>query len=103
MTIASRPQPEIAMPENVHHIRPADYTWKDIIRILLGVLMFILGLLGLVLPILQGLLFLLIAAILIAPYSRQVRRLLDYGERRFPGMMQRARRFKHRFFKANQV
>ena len=90
------------MSENAHHIRLADYTWKDIVRILLAVSMLILGLLGLVLPILQGLLFLLIAAVLIAPYSRQVRRLLNYGERRFPGVVQRAYQIKKRFFKSKQ-
>lgn len=91
------------MPESPHHIRPADYTWRDLARILLGVIMLVLGLLGLVLPILQGLLFLLIAALLIAPYSRRVRQLLDAGQRRFPGVVQRASRIKQRFCKSKQA
>lgn len=86
------------MPEHEPHIRPADYTWRDIARIALGVVMFILGVLGLVFPILQGLLFLLISAILLAPYSRRIRRLLDYGEQRFPGIVARAKQIKQRYF-----
>lgn len=90
--------PKRPMSESEQHIRPADYTWKDIVRIALGVVMFILGLLGLVFPILQGLLFLLISAILLAPYSRRVRQILNYGERRFPGIVARARQLKKRYF-----
>lgn len=89
--------PTKSMPESERHIRPADYTWKDIVRITFGVIMFILGVLGLVFPILQGLLFLLISAILLAPYSRRVRQLLDYGERRFPKIVTRARQIKNRY------
>lgn len=91
------------MSDSEHHIHPADYTWKDIVRITLGVIMFILGLLGLVFPILQGLLFLLISAILLAPYSRRVRQLLAYCERRFPGIMARARQIKQRFLKNHRA
>lgn len=87
------------MSESSQYIRPADYTWKDIVRITLGVIMFILGILGLIFPILQGMLFLLISAMLLAPYSRRVRRLLDYGERKFPWLTTRARDFKQRWFK----
>lgn len=78
------------------HISPAEYTWKDIVRITVGVIMFIVGIAGLILPILNGTLFLLFSAFVLAPYSRRVRRWLDYGERKFPWLSARARKFNHR-------
>lgn len=84
------------MNDDDGHIRPADYTWKDMVRIAAGVVMFILGLLGLVFPILQGALFLIISAFLLAPYSRRVRRLLSWAQRRFPMLFERARMFGRR-------
>jgi len=81
----------------------ANYTWRDWARIGAGVVMLVLGLLGLVFPILQGILFLLVAAFLLAPYSRTVRRLLAYGRLRYPGIYQRAREFKNRLHSRSRV
>ena len=75
-------------PEPVHW---RDMTWRDYLRIALGLLCFVLGILGLVLPILQGILFLIISAVLLAPYSRTVRRLLAWGQRRFPWVSLKAK------------
>lgn len=74
----------------------ADYTWKDVLRIGLGLIMFVLGILGLVLPILQGVLFLLISLVLLAPYSRTVRRGLAWMRLKFPGVHARARAWRQR-------
>lgn len=91
---------EMTMPEPDHrHIRPADYTWRDIARIAFGIFMVVLGVLGLVFPILNGTLFLIIAAFVLAPYSRRIRRLLDKAERRFPTLFARARSFGRRWFR----
>lgn len=90
---------EIAMSKPDGHIHPADYTWKDIARIALGAGMFVLGIAGLIFPILNGTLFLIISAFLLAPYSRRIRRLLDSAERRFPTLFARARSFGRRWFK----
>lgn len=79
------------------HIRPADYTWRDIGRIAFGVGMVVLGILGLVFPILNGTLFLIISAFLLAPYSRRIRSLLDRAENRFPTIFERARAFGRRW------
>ena len=49
---------ESAEPEPTR-IRFADMTWRDYVRIGLGVFFFLLGIAGLVLPILQGILFLI--------------------------------------------
>lgn len=68
-----------------------DMTWVDYLRVGFGIVMFVLGIAGLVLPVLQGILFLIISAILLAPYSRIVRRQLHRAEQRFPGVAGRAR------------
>ena len=73
------------------HVRWQDMTWKDYIRVVVGLVMFVLGIVGLVLPVLQGVLFLIISAILLAPYSRWVAKQLDRGERRFPWVAAKAR------------
>lgn len=65
---------------------------KDIVRIGAGVVFLLLGLAGLVLPVLQGVLFLMLAAILLAPYSRHVRSWLAWAERRYPRLAARLRR-----------
>lgn len=75
------------------------YTWKDYLRIGAGVVMFILGLIGLVFPILQGVLFLIIAAALLAPYSVTIRRLQAWSERRFPSSHERAHALRERLGK----
>lgn len=75
------------------------YTWRDFVRIGAGIVMLILGLLGLVLPVLQGILFLLISALLLAPYSRWVRSWLQWSEQRFPNAHRQAERFKDKFKK----
>lgn len=87
------------MSESDGHIRLADYTWKDIARIALGLTLFVVGVLGLVFPILNGTLFLIVAAFVLAPYSRRIRRLLDRAEQRFPTVFKRARGFGRRWFK----
>ncbi len=74
----------------------ADYTWKDVLRIGLGLIMFLLGIVGLVLPILQGVLFLLISLVLLAPYSRTVRRGLAWMRLKFPGVHRQARAWRQR-------
>lgn len=67
-----------------------DFTWKDWLRVGAGVILLLLGLAGLVLPILQGVLFLILSALLLAPYSRSVQRLQTWAERRFPEVHRKA-------------
>ena len=77
--------------EEPHVIRWAEMTWADYLRVGAGLFFFLLGIAGLVLPILQGVLFLIVSAILLAPYSRWVQKQLRRLERRFPSIFQRAR------------
>ncbi|GAB3671827.1 hypothetical protein [Salinisphaera aquimarina] len=69
----------------------ADMTWRDYLRIGAGVFFFLLGIAGLVLPILQGVLFLIISAFLLAPYSLWVQKQLARFETKFPWLSEKAR------------
>lgn len=68
------------------------YNWKDGVRIGTGLVMLLLGLIGLVLPILQGALFLIVSAVLLGPYSLTVQRIQAWSERKFPETHRRAHR-----------
>lgn len=71
-------------------------SWRDIVRVTAGLIMLLLGLLGLVLPVLQGILFLLVAGFLLAPYSPTVQRGLDWARRRYPRVFARGRLIRAR-------
>lgn len=71
-----------------------------IFRLTLGLLFFALGLVGLVVPILQGWLFLALAALVLSRDIPILTRLVDWIGRRFPALqhpIQRWRRFVARF------
>lgn len=82
-------------PNPMKHWRT--FTWKDYLRVGAGMFMFVLGLVGLVLPILQGVLFLIISAVLLAPYSDKVQGWLDATERRYPELHRRLHQFKEKY------
>jgi len=86
-------------PAQPTRIRWADMTWRDYLRIGAGVFFFLLGLAGLVLPILQGVLFLIISAILLAPYSLWVQKQLARFEAKFPWIAEKAKSFTTRWSK----
>ena len=85
------------MPKKRH------YSWKDLLRIGAGIVMLILGIIGLVLPVLQGVLFLIVAAFLLAPYRHTVRRGLAWSKRRFPGVHAKAENFKRKHFSGDRA
>jgi hypothetical protein len=92
MTINDSEQQLQATPRaKPKRIRWADMTWRDHVRVGLGVFFFLLGIAGIILPILQGVLFLIISAILLAPYSLWVQKQLARFERRFPWLSDKAR------------
>lgn len=82
----------------MRHRRVADYTWKDGVRISAGMIMLVLGVLGLVFPILQGILFLMVAAVLLAPYSRTIHRGLAWLRLKFPATHQKLRDYERRIW-----
>lgn len=57
---------------------------KRIIRIAAGCFFLLLGLIGTVIPVLPQVPFLLIGALLLAPYVRIIRKLLIYLHRKYP-------------------
>ena len=68
-------------------------TAKRVARIAVGVLLLVLGVIGLFLPILQGLLFLALGAVLLSADVPLFRRLLLPFARRHPRLARRAARF----------
>lgn len=56
------------------------------VRIVSGWIMIVLGLAGLFLPFLQGVLFLAIGALMLAPYVRIFRKVALLIQRRFPSV-----------------
>lgn len=65
-------------------------TEKPLIRIIAGWTFFVLGVLGLFLPILQGWLFISIGAVLLAPYVPFFQRILDWVKKKFPQIARHA-------------
>ena len=63
-------------------------------RQVVGWAFIVLGVVGLFLPILQGILFIAIGAILLAPYVRIFRRLSAWIHKRFPGLRKYTNRFR---------
>lgn len=82
----------------MRHRRVADYTWRDGLRITAGMIMLVLGVVGLVFPILQGILFLIIAAVLLAPYSRSIHRALAWLRLKFPDTHRKFRHYERKFW-----
>ncbi|MFQ5789763.1 MAG: hypothetical protein ACE5JI_04725, partial [Acidobacteriota bacterium] len=65
-------------------------------KIMAGLVLLGLGFVGLFLPVLQGVLFMLAGLALLATESRRVRRLMVGIRRRHPGPWRHARDLKHR-------
>jgi len=70
---------------------------KRILRFILGIAFLVLGVLGLFLPILQGILFLIVGLIILAPESRRIRRLLDRLRLRWPKVFEAGERIRKKF------
>ena len=69
---------------------PPQSRLRKILRISLGIAFLILGVLGLVFPILQGILFLIIGFLLLAPHSRFIQRRLDWFRNKYPHLYGRS-------------
>lgn len=77
---------------------PADRRsrWKRWLRIGLGWVFVLFGLVGLILPFLQGIVFLLLGLVLLAGEQAWARRLLDRLRQRFPRVAAAAHRAEER-------
>lgn len=69
---------------------------KRIIRLFFGWTFFVLGLLGLVLPVLQGVLFLIVSVILLAPDVPFFKKILDKLKNRYPKLAKKAEKITKR-------
>jgi uncharacterized protein len=70
---------------------------KTVMRHIAGWTLLLVGIAGLVLPILQGWLFIAIAAVLLAPDVPIFARLLCWVQERSPGLGRAVARFRSRF------
>ncbi len=69
--------------------------WRAI-KLLLGFTMLVLGIVGLFVPVLQGVLFLIVALTLLGSEIRFVRRIQLQLSRRYPGPWREARKMRKR-------
>ena len=70
---------------------------KRILRITFGVFFLALGIIGIFLPILQGIFFIVIGLLLLAPYNKFIRRHMDTFKKKHPKLYQRAQALKRKF------
>jgi uncharacterized protein len=78
---------------------------KEIGILLVGWFILALGVLGLFLPLLQGVLFILIGLAILSTRSKTIQRLLDALETRHPGYHAKIEKWRHRvrgWFKAGK-
>ena len=64
---------------------------KRILRYVTGIFFLILGVIGLFLPVLQGILFIIIGLLILAPESKLIRDFLNKLEKKFPKIFEKAR------------
>jgi uncharacterized protein YqgC (DUF456 family) len=57
----------------------------------------ILGVLGLFLPVLQGILFIIMGLLILAPESRRIRKLLVILRKKYPAVFKHADRLKRKY------
>jgi hypothetical protein len=88
MTKAETTKPELPR-------KPLHPVWR-IMKIIVGIAFLGLGFIGLFLPVLQGVLFMLVGLAILSTESPRIRRLLDEIKRRHPGPWQKAHTLKER-------
>ena len=70
---------------------------KRVLRYIIGITFLVLGVLGLFLPVLQGILFLVVGLLILAPESRWIRALIAKPLARYPEAFTAAERLKRKF------
>jgi hypothetical protein len=70
---------------------------KRFLRLVFGTVFLILGVLGLFLPVLQGILFLIVGLLILAPESRRIRELLAFLRKKYPAVFEHAERLKRKY------
>lgn len=74
---------------------------KRVFRYIFGIFFILLGIIGLFLPILQGILFIIIGLLILAPESARIRRLIAKLKDRYPHIFEQSHRIttKLKFWK----
>jgi len=72
---------------------------KRLLRLILGIAFLALGVVGLFVPILQGVLFIIAGLVILAPESILIQRMIHRMERNHPAVFGKARRLKVRFLR----
>lgn len=88
-------EPEPTTPRPPSPDGKSSRVWR-IAKIVLGAILVPLGIVGLFVPVLQGVILLLVAVALLASEIPAVARLRDALRKRYPGPFERADRFKDR-------
>jgi uncharacterized protein len=75
---------------------------KRFFRYTFGIFFLILGVIGLFLPILQGILFIIVGLLILAPESKKIQRLLDKLRQKYPGVFEAAERTQEKILQKFQ-
>jgi uncharacterized membrane protein YbaN (DUF454 family) len=75
---------------------------RKVLRITLGIIFIVLGLLGLVFPILQGWLFLAVGALLLSRYVPFFERIISWIRNRFPRIGRKAEKIQEEWSKDHE-
>jgi len=79
--------------------KPAHPVWR-LTKIVAGLALFALGVIGLFLPILQGVLFMFLGLAILATENRHARDVVEALKRRHPGLWEKAEHLQARIAKA---
>jgi uncharacterized protein len=67
---------------------------KRFFRIFFGTVFLILGVIGLFLPVLQGILFIIVGFLILAPESKRIRHILELLRQKYPALFEKAEHMK---------
>jgi uncharacterized membrane protein YbaN (DUF454 family) len=70
-------------PEPAEPISRPQTGWRAILRIVSGIGLLLIGIAGLILPIMPGWVFIIPGLMILADYFRPVRRLLDWAKAKY--------------------
>ena len=70
---------------------------KRFFRFFFGIFCLILGVIGIFLPILHGILFIIIGLIILAPESKKIQRLIARLRMKYPAVFEKAEQMKQKY------
>ena len=76
---------------------------KRFFRIVIGIFCLIVGVIGLFLPVLQGILFIIIGLLILAPESKKIQQLLARLRLKYPAVFEKADQIKHKYTRKSNM